>query len=275
MATKAEKEVAIDQLRKYAKFKQRSFQTTTAVHLPLLARASPPPAAVLLGASIIERMPTTAQSQSGAVLLGDSMMERMTTTGRSRSFAPWPSPTLMDDQTAEALSIQRRSDVFNAGVGRDRFENIIFRLTGSYDPAHSLQGLISALDLDSIKLWVIQAGTNNLHPRRGLREKDLDMLRLMLETLLRVSAQQTKLLLTGLFYRKDVDDGRIDEANREYEGMVDDLNQDFDGGRVEFLAAPRDVDKNSHLVDHVHLNEAGYRVWAKVLVPKVMDMLRS
>jgi lysophospholipase L1-like esterase len=64
----------------------------------------------------------------------------------------------------------------------------------------------------------------------------------------------------------------MDEANREYACMVDDLNEAFASGRVEFLPAP-EVDKNSHLVDHVHLNEEGYKVWARVLVPKMMSIL--
>lgn len=200
------------------------------------------------------------------------MIERMITTGLSPSFDPWPSTTMISDETyqqllqASSARPERLQGVFNAGVGGDKFENIIYRLTGSSDPSKPLDGLLNALQRRDIKLWVLHVGTNNLHPKRGMRESDLALLRLIVEALLEMNG---KILLIGLFRRKDIRDELIVKANESYVELVRQFQKDG-VNRIEFLEPPL-IDMEECLVDHVHLNERGYQIWAEVLFKAVTN----
>lgn len=128
----------------------------------------------------------------------------------------------------------------------------------------------------SIRLWVVQAGTNNLSPKKGLTDADRDALRVLLETLLDVNpadGEECRMLVTGLFYRKDVANELVDEANAKICGVVRVLNDKFGSERVVFLPASAEVKTDKHLVDHVHLTLDGYRLWIKELFPAVMSLL--
>jgi hypothetical protein len=83
------------------KYKERSNQTHDTVHAPLLAQQPSKPIWCLL--------------------LGDSMLERLKTTGAHTQLA----------QIGYA-------DVFNAGVGGDRIQNVLYRL-GTKDLFRALQ----------------------------------------------------------------------------------------------------------------------------------------
>lgn len=89
-------------LQSLAKFKQRSWETSTHTHIPYLQ---------------------ACKTKPEIVLLGDSMIERMTTTGESSSGHPWPAEAMWSEETMTALASQpeqritRLSNVFNAGVG--------------------------------------------------------------------------------------------------------------------------------------------------------------
>lgn len=249
------------ELRACAKFKARSFETSAGVHVRLLERYTGKP---------------------GVVLLGDSLIERMTTTGANPSFQPWPSDTMLDKApilasgTDEGRSTNTRLDnVFNAGVGGDRYENILYRLVGDDSEARPLPGLSEMLQDRDIKLWVIHAGTNNLHPKRGLTDADVHKLRLLLQEVLQISAPGAKLFLTGLFYRRDIVDPLIDDANRKLEILAASMNRSLETTSILFYPAPRTITKDRHLEDHVHLNVEGYRVWMRHLFPAVLGTLRA
>lgn len=255
----------LEQFRELAKFKERSYETLKNEHIPLLS--SHPLQRPLI------------------VLLGDSMFERMQTTGNSPSLHAWPSETMMSDIVLQILKTvhhpsgpgvySRLEDVFNAGVGGDKLENILYRLLGaSSTPGRSpLAGLLDVLKDRDVKVWVIHAGTNNLHQKKGLRDACLDKLRLILELLLKSSKYECRVLLTGLFYRKDISDRLIDEANAKIQSLEDSSDPAF-AGRVSFLPAPAKVAKDSdlHMVDHVHLKGLGYRIWAEHLFPRVCEL---
>ncbi|KAL3301703.1 SGNH hydrolase [Colletotrichum asianum] len=245
----------MENLMPYGKYKQRSHETSLERHLVEL-----------------ENNP----AQPSIVLLGDSMIERMITTGLSPSFDPWPSTTMMSDETmaqkqpqASSAKLARLQGVFNAGVGGDKFENVIYRLTGSSDPSRPLGGLLDALRNRNVKLWVVHMGTNNLHPKRGLRDSDLALLRLIVEALLGMGG---KILLVGLFRRKDINDELVVKANENYLKLVRQF-QEEPSDRIEFLNPPL-VDMDGCLVDHVHLNEKGYQIWSEVLFGAVTNVVR-
>ncbi|KAL2882725.1 hypothetical protein SGCOL_001936 [Colletotrichum sp. CLE4] len=239
----------------HGKYKQRSHETSRDRHLVEL-----------------EDNP----EQPSIVLLGDSMIERMITTGLSPSFDPWPSATMISDETmtqhqlqASSASPGRLQGVFNAGVGGDKFENVIYRLTGSPEPSRPLDGLLKALRKRTVKLWVLHVGTNNLHPKRGMREPDMALLRLIVEALLEMGG---KILLVGLFRRKDINDELVEKANVNYLELVREF-QKKGSDRIKFLEPPL-VDMDECLADHVHLNERGYHIWSKVLFREVTNAMK-
>ncbi|KAK4450462.1 SGNH hydrolase-type esterase domain-containing protein [Podospora aff. communis PSN243] len=235
-----------------AKPKLRSHETSLASHLPLIqSNPSNPPT---------------------IIFLGDSMFERFITTGSSPNFpAPWPSPTLLPSLPPPFPPFNSPADrlphVLNAGVGGDKIQNMAYRLLGNDAPAQPLPSLAAAIaDLKSVKLWAIHAGTNNLTPKKGLADGDVQALEAMLRVVLSIDGApgvRTRVVVTALHYRRDVPDGKVDEANGKLRGLVGRLDGDEElgRGRVSWLGPARGVVKEEHLVDHVHLSLEGYRVW--------------
>jgi platelet-activating factor acetylhydrolase IB subunit beta/gamma len=269
-------ESIIAALQSIAKPKQRSYDTSLSTHIPLLQ-------------SQTQKNNVNENHGPVVVLVGDSMLERMTTTGECPNFtAPWPSPAMLDDTTLASLALgpgitlKRIDKVFNAGVGGDRIQNIAYRLAGGphLDDPTNQPGLPALLPLlaacGSVRLWVVQAGSNNLTPKRGLKDADRDALRVLVAALLRVEPEgrECRVLVTGLFYRLDVKRELVDEANEKVRGVVRVLNEEFGGERVVFLPAAKGVKAEEHLVDHVHLSLEGYQVWMRELFPAVVGLLR-
>lgn len=211
--------------RQLSRYKERSQQTLRDIHLPLI--------------NSVSRTPRI-------MLLGDSMLERLTTTGQSPSLQPWPSEHLLSrlelsrinsNRALEARNILHRvSAVFNAGCGGDKIENMLYRLVGdeeaSSDEAptkdeqeqcsRSLEDALSKRQTQ-VKLWVIHAGTNNLHKVKGLSEASLSAMQVLLTTLLHISAPETHILVTALFYRKDIRNDLVDQANTRLKELVEGL----------------------------------------------------
>ncbi|AEO68681.1 uncharacterized protein THITE_2118270 [Thermothielavioides terrestris NRRL 8126] len=296
-------------LHRIAKFKPRSCETSKTAHIPLLVESiqrSSPPTVVLLGDSMLECLTTTGASPNSPpspwpspTLLDDAALA---------ALFPGSSPERH----------RRRLDgMFNAGVGGDRVQNVAYRLVGDEDSGpgrgqgqsgvedgggHLEGGAVGEGDEDgdgqtregkdrlpgllpllasagNVKLWVVHAGTNNITGRKGLANRDVEALAVVLRALLGVS-RECRVLLTGLFYRADVAPRLVDKANGKLKEVVESLNKECLGrdGRMEervvFLPAPRDVTPEEHLVDHVHLGLEGYRLWIRELFPAVVDMLR-
>lgn len=213
--------------RQLGRYKERSQQTSRDNHLPLIDRVSRTPR---------------------VILLGDSLIERMTTTGQSTSLQPWPSEQMLSklelkhmnsNRALEAReNLHRLSAVFNAGCGGDKYENILHRLMGDEEPSsdaappkdgdgqkqlsHSLVDALAKRQTQ-VKLWVIHAGTNNLHKKKGLSEASLLAMQVLLTTLLHISAPETHILVTALFYRTDIRSDLIDQANAKLKDLVEGL----------------------------------------------------
>ncbi|KAH6635883.1 SGNH hydrolase-type esterase domain-containing protein [Chaetomium tenue] len=258
-------------LRSIAKFKARSLATSKDTHIPLLRQIqSQPPA---------NNPPLPAAAGPTVVLVGDSMLERMTTTGETPNFtAPWPSPAMLSDTALTALGKSvRRLDgcVFNAGVGGDKVQNVAYRLVGG-DGEGGLPGLLPMLAAGgTVRVWVVQVGTNNLSVKKGLVDRDVDAWEVLVETLLGVNPTggECKVLVTGLFYRKDVSGELVDRANGKIRAVVKRLQEKYGVERVVFLAPAAGVRTEEHLVDHVHLNLEGYQLWMAGLFPAVHALL--
>lgn len=211
--------------RHLSRFKERSRKTTRDDHLPIITRAS--------------RVPRV-------MLLGDSMLERMTTTGHSPSFHTWPSEQMLSRTQLNHMNgdrglemrktLHRISAVFNAGCGGDKIENVMYRLTGDGESSGDgestkgeheelFHGLLDTLSKrqTKVKLWVIHVGTNNLHKKNGLTDASVSAMRILLIALLHVSAPEAHVLVTALFYRKDIRNELVDEANAKLENLVEEL----------------------------------------------------
>ena len=256
-------------LRTIAKFKARSYSTSQDIHIPLLLQSQP-------------------ETGSTIVLVGDSMLERMTTTGETPNFtAPWPSPAMLSDSALAALQpapARRLDGVFNAGVGGDKIQNVAYRLVGAAQGGEGgegpLPGLLPMLAAcGTVRLWVVQVGTNNLSPKKGLVERDCEAWEVLVETLLGVHPTaiggECRVLVTGLFYRKDVSGELVDQANAKIVAVVKRLQEKHGVDRVVFLPPAAAVKTEQHLVDHVHLNLEGYQLWVAELFPVVRSILYS
>lgn len=179
-------------------------------------------------------------------LLGDSMLERMETTGEWENLQSWPSETMASDSAIQAMNdaiddtdattISRIQGVASFGCGGDKIQNILYRVVG--DPDTNLKGLAQELQTQNagnlltrrnLKLWVIQAGTNNLHRKHGLRATDSRAMDILLRTLHQLSHPGTKFLVTGVFYRRDIPNELVDRANDALQSLIDRLDQEYPG----------------------------------------------
>lgn len=215
---------------------------------------------------------------------------------------PWPSEALLPaappaQQLPAIPPPLRRPGVFNAGVVGDGVMNVIYRLQGSGGPANrnapeaprttttpELEDLFAALgSRRHVRLWVVHVGANDLLPSRPWDPLPLYVL---LELLFRNSSPSAKVLLTGLFHAAGagvVPDGCVDRLNAQYRWAVEHFGRRYGAERIQFLAAPPEYSRDAHLAQGPHLealcsqdlNLAGYRMWARHLVPKMWQMMQA
>lgn len=234
--------------RKLSKFKKRSRQTSRDHHIPMI--------------SSVSRTPRV-------MLLGDSLLERMTTTGQSHSLHPWPSEQMLSQMQLNRINssrglamqkiIHRTSAVFNAGCGGDKIENILYRLLGDEENSFTTEGLSDeahgqlfhglfdtlAKRKTQVKLWVVHAGTNNLHEKKGLTDASVYAMRVLLRTLFRISAPETHVLVTALFYRKDIRNELIDQANARLKTLAEELALEMSYVPAKCMLNAEDIAKDN------------------------------
>ncbi|CAF0759384.1 unnamed protein product [Adineta steineri] len=229
-----------------ARFKIRSQNTHNQLHRPQL-ESSP-----LVNTSTTPSSEVSLQIDT--VLLGDSMMERFKTTGKHTQIGQLRYP-----------------QVFNAGVGGDRIENVLHRID---------LGLLRLLKHRNPKLVVLHVGTNNLRPGKALQFQHLDDYCLLLHALLRTLSTETQILVTGLFRRTDIDEQCVTHSNMALKELVTKINAEKmrreaqPSSRVHWMDPPRDIGLE-HLDDHVHLNANGYQIWDAALQQKIQELLST
>ena len=159
-----------------------------------------------------------------------------------------------------------RGDVLNLGVGGEKVANVLYRIS---------LGLLELLAPFSVRLWVIHIGSNNL--RRGcgpLRSFEIAQLRLLLDTVLCVSDAETKVLLCGIFERRDI---RVEQVRRSNELMlqaVHEINSQQGKERNFWQGQPQEIDLRKHLADKAHLNRKGYEIWDQTLSARITELIR-
>ncbi|KAE9367139.1 SGNH hydrolase [Stipitochalara longipes BDJ] len=236
------------------KFKTRSHNTYHKIHAPELKnrqaqslKDSTPNIASINSSSVDNIQipsPTNLPTAIDTVLIGDSMLERLKTTGAHTQIAHLPSS-------------------FNAGVGGDKIENVLYRLDF---------GMMDLLEEQNVKVWVVMVGTNNLKKTHPLLPVEVERYRLLLQSLLSISPK-SQIIACGLFKRKDVGDQYVEESNELLRNMLSDFDKNLGIGQtIHWVEAPVGITKE-HLVDHVHLNEEGYRIWDQTLYVKLQELL--
>lgn len=165
-------------LRNAAKCKQRSDQTHDSVHHPLLK--------------------TSPFDTIWCLLLGDSTLERLKMTGAHTALGKGEFP-----------------HIFNAGVGGDPIQNVLYQL--------DTKGLFWDIRSRGVKHAILQMGTNDLKPNRGLTAEALGQYALVLEAGDR-AAPTVKVLVTWLLPRKDVAPGVVGQSDTSLQRLVQDYN---------------------------------------------------
>ena len=170
-----------------------------------------------------------------------------------------------------SIRIARIPCSLNLGVGGDKIENVLYRLfLGTYNLLlpHS----------QSLKVVVVQIGTNNLRRKCILASRELWKYGLVVQALLKL-APHAQVLCYGLFGRSDVPESIVAESNAALRRVVDEVNREGEEGveksigRVRFVEAPSLGDGD--FVDHVHLSLSGYQAWDAILWPLVDDCLKK
>lgn len=161
--------------------------------------------------------------------LGDYMMERWLNTGKQY----W-STTF--------------SEYANLGVGGDRIENLLYRLTAN----NEFKGILDVITVDKI---IFMIGTNNLEktPVNDILEGTVNILNLIFK-----KQPNVEIVVYGLTDRTDISLEKISDLNTRLEQYIKQVNNPklsyrFFGDMVNY--------DDRFFDDNVHLSHYGYEVW--------------
>lgn len=184
----------------------------------------------------IEIIQKRTELRSNAILfLGDSMMERWLTTGKSfwtNELAKYP--------------------IMNAGVGGDRIENLLWRITTN-------PGILDVASYSTIFLMI---GTNNIEKSRP--ESVATAIQSILQTIFDKQPNVKRVILYGLTLRSDVPHHKIADLNRLLAELC--ARSTFDG-RLTFTSFSEKLVDDRYFDDRVHLSRLGYEYWLTELMP--------
>lgn len=161
----------------------------------------------------------------------------------------------------------RKYKIINMGVSGDRTEHVLWRFEqGQLDDIHA-------------KVAVVMIGTNNSNNNRDGTEQysDTDILEGVTAIVNEIRQRQpdTKILLLGIFPR-----GRTFNPQR---GRLLEINEALarldDGKHIFYLdIGPQFIESNGDISpdmmkDALHPGEAGYKIWADAMEPKLNEWL--
>jgi len=191
-----------------------------------------------------------AQAREGKarlVFLGDSI-----TAGWARQQAIWD----------EAFGAH---EPVNFGIGGDRTQHVLWRIENG------------ELEVIKPKAVVLMIGTNNAGADSA--EDIAKGITAIVETI-RDKQPQAKILLLAVFPRGDRPTGQLGAANEKLKQVNATIAKLDDGESVHFL----DIGDRFPVVDgalsaeampdFLHLSEAGYRIWADAIEPKLAELMQ-
>jgi len=150
----------------------------------------------------------------------------------------------------------------NMGIGGDRTQHVLWRLENGH------------LDGISPKLAVVMIGTNNSNGQDHTAEQIGDGIVAVCK-MIRQRCPQTKVLLLAVFPR-----GAGPNPQRDKNAKASELASKIaDGKMIHYLdIGPKFLGPDGSLSrdimpDYLHLSEAGYRIWAEAIEPKVAELM--
>lgn len=152
----------------------------------------------------------------------------------------------------------------NFGFSGDRTEHAIWRLE---------HGEITGTN---VKVIVIMLGTNNVGHGSSDPQQTIDGMKSIIGHLL--VGTKAKILLLGVFPRGADTDDRLRKAVAE---VTEGYAKLHDGKRVFFtdvghhLVRPDGTLRSTLMPDLLHLNQGGYEIWAKALLPELKKLLEG
>lgn len=156
-----------------------------------------------------------ASDKFTVMLLGDSMFERFKTTGEDFKFP---------------------DHLFNAGIGGDKIENVIYRLIS-----------LNLLDsFPNVKKIILMIGTNNMNVKNPKYEGIIDALIKILKN------KNIEIIMYGIPYIIDSPKEKIDKYNKYLDKFVNDKSVNT-FTNISNLFTDEDYD------DKVHFNKKGYK----------------
>jgi len=157
--------------------------------------------------------------------------------------------------------------MINMGVSGDRTEHVLWRFE---------QGQLDGI---KAKVAVVMIGTNNSGKKKDGTEmySDTDILEGVTAVVNEVRRRQpeTKILLLGIFPRGktfNAQRGRLLEINQALAKLDDSKNIFYLDFGSQLIEKDGSISK-SIMPDALHPNEAGYRIWAAAMAPKLQQWL--
>ena len=155
-----------------------------------------------------------------------------------------------------------RRKAINFGVSGDRIQHVLWRFE---------QG-----QLDGIKarVAVVMIGTNNSNKDDNTEADILEGVTAIVQQI-RTRQPDTKILLLGIFPRGKTfspQRGKILQVNQALARLDDGSHIFYLDFGAQYLENDGSISK-SIMPDFLHPNEAGYRIWAKAIAPKLKQLL--
>jgi lysophospholipase L1-like esterase len=158
--------------------------------------------------------------------------------------------------------------VINMGVSGDRTEHVLWRFE---------QGQLDGIQA---KVAVVMIGTNNSGKNRDGTDMytDTDILEGVTAIVNEIRARQpdTKVLLLGIFPRGKAfgpQRGRLLEVNQALARLDDGKHIFYLDFGSQFIGNDGSISKDI-MPDALHPNEAGYKIWANAMEPKLKQLLK-
>ncbi len=150
----------------------------------------------------------------------------------------------------------------NMGVSGDRTQHVLWRFENGQ------------LDGIKAKVAVVMIGTNNSNNKDNTEAEILDGVTAVVNQI-RNRQPDTKILLLGIFPRGKTfspQRGKILEVNQALTRLDDGKNIFYLDFGSQLIENDGSISK-SIMPDALHPNEAGYRIWANAMEPKLKELL--
>jgi len=159
--------------------------------------------------------------------------------------------------------------VINMGVSGDRTEHVLWRFE---------QGQLAGI---KAKVAVVMIGTNNSNKNKDGTDTytDADILEGVTAIVNQIRARQpdTKILLLGIFPRAKTfspQRGRLLEINQALAKLDDGQHIFYLDFGSQYIEKDGSISKDI-MPDALHPNEAGYKIWANAMEPKLKGLLAN